>query len=129
MRLLCYLVAVLGCTHAFAETDSALFTAAPPFPPSFNGGAAAQPTPPPITASDNDDNELEALAQDITIIHYAHAIITEYRVNGRLIMVKITPAIGYPYYLVDTDGDGTFDRARYALDETALLNQWRLFSW
>lgn len=32
----------------------------------------------------------------------------EYRSGGKLYMVKITPKIGAPYYLVDQNGDGTF---------------------
>ncbi|MFN3843149.1 MAG: DUF2782 domain-containing protein [Rehaibacterium terrae] len=35
--------------------------------------------------------------------------IEEYRVNGRLHMVKVTPRRGPPYYLLDTNGDGRLD--------------------
>lgn len=36
--------------------------------------------------------------------------IEEYRENGRLVMVKVTPERGPPYMLLDTNGDGTLDR-------------------
>ena len=39
-------------------------------------------------------------------------IVSEYRVGGRLAVVKITPARGPVYYLTDTDGDGRIDRNR-----------------
>ena len=34
----------------------------------------------------------------------------EYRVGGRLFMIKVTPKIGAPYFLVDVKGDGSFVR-------------------
>ena len=30
----------------------------------------------------------------------------EFRIKGKLYMVKVTPAVGKPYYLVDRQGDG-----------------------
>ena len=35
--------------------------------------------------------------------------IEEWRVNGRLHTVKVTPARGPVYYLIDSDGDGQID--------------------
>lgn len=35
--------------------------------------------------------------------------VEEYRVNGRLHMVKVTPRRGPAYYLLDTNGDGRLD--------------------
>jgi hypothetical protein len=34
----------------------------------------------------------------------------EYRMNGKLYMVKVTPAHGVPYYLIDQRGDGSWVR-------------------
>lgn len=39
-------------------------------------------------------------------------VVSEYRVGGRLAVVKITPARGPTYYLMDADGDGRLDRTR-----------------
>lgn len=35
----------------------------------------------------------------------------EYRVGGKLYMVKVTPRVGKPYYLVDREGRGDFQRS------------------
>jgi hypothetical protein len=37
-------------------------------------------------------------------------VIEEYRINGQLYMVKVTPQRGKPYYLYDTDGNGKLNR-------------------
>ena len=34
----------------------------------------------------------------------------EYRANGKLYMLKVTPRYGKPYYLIDQKGDGQFAR-------------------
>ena len=34
----------------------------------------------------------------------------EYRVNGKLYMLKVTPPHGVPYYLIDEKGDGRMSR-------------------
>jgi len=39
-------------------------------------------------------------------------VIEEWRVNGRLHTVKVTPARGPVYYLVDSDGDGQIDNTK-----------------
>ena len=36
--------------------------------------------------------------------------VEEFRANGRLYMLKITPRNGKPYFLVDPRGDGRFQR-------------------
>ena len=38
--------------------------------------------------------------------------IAEYHVAGQLRMVKVTPARGPTYYLVDTNGDGRLDSSK-----------------
>ena len=49
--------------------------------------------------------------------------IEEYRRDGRLYMVKVTPTHGVPYYLVDTQGDGNFSRMEN-LDDRVRVPQW-----
>jgi hypothetical protein len=39
-------------------------------------------------------------------------VIEEYRVAGRLHTVKVTPARGPTYYLIDADGDGRIDNTK-----------------
>ncbi len=37
------------------------------------------------------------------------ALVEEYRIGGRVYMVRITPKIGRPYVLYDRDGDGVLE--------------------
>jgi hypothetical protein len=46
----------------------------------------------------------------VTIIKQTEQTVEEYRANGKLYMIKITPKNGIPYYLVDDQGDGKFAR-------------------
>jgi hypothetical protein len=34
--------------------------------------------------------------------------VEEHRINGKLYRVKVTPADGIPYWLIDRQGDGNF---------------------
>ena len=79
------------------------------------------PPPPPAVAS---DPELEP---QVTIIHRETETIEEFRVNGRLTMVKVTPRHGRPYYLVAEGVDGPFVR-RDSLDTGLRVPLWVLFS-
>ncbi len=46
----------------------------------------------------------------VTITKQTEQTVEEFRVSGRLYMIKITPKVGKPYYLVDDQGDGKFAR-------------------
>lgn len=52
-------------------------------------------------------------------------VITEYRVAGRLQVVKVTPARGPTYYLMDRDGDGRPDEDEGPVSPV----YWKLFEW
>ncbi|GAB4420292.1 MAG: hypothetical protein OHK0054_11180 [Sideroxydans sp.] len=52
--------------------------------------------------------------------------VEEYRANGKLYMIKITPKHGKPYYLVDERGDGKFARQE-SLDSGLRVPRWVLF--
>jgi len=65
---------------------------------------------------------------DIVIRYKDGAKIEEYRVNGQLRYAKITPKIGPSYYLIDTNGDGTFNKRHDQL-ENPPIQQWLLYSW
>lgn len=49
-------------------------------------------------------------APPVTITPSGQGRVVEYRANGRLYMLKVTPKVGKPYYLVDQKGDGQFSR-------------------
>ena len=70
----------------------------------------------------------EALEPEVTIIETDREVIQEYRVNGRLYMVRITPQSGPPYYLLDIDGDGQLDVEEDDISNIA-IPQWVLFRW
>jgi len=54
-------------------------------------------------------------------------IVSEYRVGGRLAVVKITPARGPVYYLTDSDGDGRIDRTPLGTRDVPVY--FKLYGW
>jgi len=64
---------------------------------------------------------------EITIIKRGEDVVQEYRVNGRLYMLKVTPRFGPPYYMIDDRGDGKFAR-QDNLDSGVRVPQWVLFN-
>jgi hypothetical protein len=63
------------------------------------------PPPPPGYSLD------PALEPQVTILRRGTETVEEYRVGGKLYMIKVTPAGGGPpYYLIDERGDGKFAR-------------------
>ena len=51
-------------------------------------------------------------------------VIHEYRVAGQLRMVKVVPARGVTYYIVDRDGDGRLDPR-----EESPVTWFKLYGW
>jgi hypothetical protein len=60
--------------------------------------------PPPPGMSD------QALEPQVTIIRRGEDKVEEFRLHGKLYMIKVTPPHGVPYYLVDEQGDGVMMR-------------------
>lgn len=85
------------------------------------------PPPPPLPDSVPAGSD-EELQPEVTIIRRGKDVIEEYRVGGQLYMVKITPSKGKPYYLMDSDGDGSLETRRNELDNPEVI-QWRIFTW
>ncbi len=71
----------------------------------------------------------EPIEPEVTIIKRDGATIEEYRVNGKMYMVKITPSAGKPYYLVDRDGDGQMESRLSEVYDDFVVPQWVIFSW
>jgi hypothetical protein len=64
---------------------------------------------------------------DVTIRQDGDKFIQEYRVNGFLYAVKITPKYGKPYFLVRADGTSAqFIRSD---QPDMLIPQWEIFKW
>lgn len=64
------------------------------------------PEPPPMPAGMSD----EEMEPQVTIIQRGEDKAEEYRLAGRLYMIKVTPPHGVSYYLVDEQGDGVMVR-------------------
>lgn len=87
---------------------------------------AALPQPPEIPPQVESG---EVLEPEVTIIESDKGTTEEYRISGRLYMVKITPVAGPPYYLLDSNGDGVLDVREEARPGNISIPQWVLFSW
>ena len=97
---------------AYAQSDDEEFAEAP-MPPEL---------PEPIESGD-------VIEPEVTIVRTEKETIEEYRVNGHLYMVKITPAVGPAYYLIDRDGDGQMEGKMSDIYNTPYVPQWVLFTW
>lgn len=91
----------------------------------FPLAAPAQDETAPTTGQD----ESARPTPDVTIIQGEDKTIAEYRIHGRLYMIKVTPEKGTPYYMVDTDGDGNLESRRSELTEDLLIPSWTLLEW
>jgi Protein of unknown function (DUF2782) len=85
-------------------------------------------TAPPKAPSETD---AEGLQPEVNIIRREDKTIEEYRLNGRLYKIKVTPKNAPPYFLVDRDGDGSFETRRMesTLEPDLMIPQWVLFRW
>jgi hypothetical protein len=81
----------------------------------------APPPPPPLQSG-------EALEPEVTIRRTEKETIFEYRQGGRLVLVRVQPVSGPPYYFVDTNGDG---RLEYRPGDPVRnnINQWVIKRW
>ena len=72
----------------------------------------------------------EQLEPTVTIREEEDRRIEEYRLNGRIYMIKVTPKNGIPYYYIDTDGDGQLelDMDQQALNPVQPVH-WKIKEW
>ncbi|MFZ5508630.1 MAG: DUF2782 domain-containing protein [Pseudomonadota bacterium] len=64
-----------------------------------------------------------ALEPEVTIIRRGEDVVEEFRINGKLYMIKVTPPHGVPYYLIDYRGDGRMVRQE-SLDSGLRVPMW-----
>ena len=76
-----------------------------------------EPPPPPPGLDDGSQEP------QVTIKKQGEDTVEEFRLNGKLYMVKVTPPHGRPYYLIDDKGSGVFSR-RDDLDSGLRVPQW-----
>jgi hypothetical protein len=93
---------------------------APPPPPML----PPEPGPPPSSGVDE-----EELQPEVKITKRGEDIIYEYRVNNQVYMIKVVPRIGFPYYLVDQDGDGSLETRYSNLEPNIIVPRWVLYRW
>ena len=92
--------------------------------------------PPPIPEERTEDVPIppkipqEQIEPTVTIREEEERLIEEYRLNGQIYMVKITPKGGVPYYYIDTDGDGRLelDMDKQAMNPVQPVH-WKVFEW
>ncbi len=107
----------LALASALACTEAAFGQAEPPM-------EALPPPPMPERVEEG-----ESLEPEITIRATPRGTVQEYRVNGRLYMIRVTPKRGYPYYLVDADGDGHLETTSHELAPGFLIPAWVIYRW
>ena len=83
------------------------------------------PEPPPPPAGYELDPALEP---QVTIIKRGTDTVEEFRLSGKLYMIKVTPAHGIPYYLIDREGDGKFTRDDTFTGNNIRPPMWVIFS-
>jgi Protein of unknown function (DUF2782) len=83
---------------------------------------------PPAAPSENEEENLQP---EVQIIQRIDKTIEEYRINGRLYKIKVTPKVGPAYYLIDSNGDGSFQAVPVGAgpEPNLLIPQWVLFRW
>ncbi len=86
---------------------------------------APDSAPPPMS-----DDESEVVPEPkVTIIRRKGETISEYRINGQVYLIKVKPAKGPAYYLIDTDGDGDLETRQDELDPVQLVPAWVILRW
>lgn len=88
--------------------------------PALAAAPAASLPPPPTIAAD-------AVAEpEIRIIQDGDNTVEEYRMNGRLYLLKVTPKNAPPYYLRDDEGNGQMKRIHPS--QRLVVPQWVLMT-
>ncbi len=112
-------IAVLAAAALAAALPAAAESTERPKPPGTVPLEEVPPPPPSITSKPEP-------APQITTRTEGGQTIQEYRINGKLYMMRITPSHGHPYILMDMNGDGTFTRQDHPLDSGLRVPQWVL---
>lgn len=100
------LPALLFCSFAAAEEPARL------------------PPPPPPGLGDQ-----EGIEPEVRIIQREDQTVEEYSINGQVYMIKVTPKNAPPYFLIDSDGDGSLESSPTEIEPNLLIPSWVLFRW
>lgn len=98
----------------------AMQSEAPPPPPMPD----PQPLPPKVQDPD------EQIEPQVRIRREDDRTIEEYISGGVVYMIRVIPAVGPAYYLIDTTGDGNFDSRHYH-DQIDPVHpaRWKIMEW
>ena len=67
---------------------------------------------------------------EITIVEGENRLVKEYRINGQLRAIKVTPTNGFPpYYLIDGNGNGQFQKVGPDMGEDIIVPNWIIIEW
>ena len=100
---------------------------APASKPFTRGNQPLQPIPEPPPPPPGFEPD-PATEPQVTIQRRGTETVEEYRLNGRLYMVKVTPSHGKSYYMIDNVGRGEF--LRYdAYDTGTRPPMWVIHQW
>ena len=120
-----HLVCSLALPLLLVATPVLAQTAAPKsasIPPATAQPLPAVPPPPPEMAAFD-----AALEPEVIIKKRDGETVEEFRISGKLYMIKVTPASGPAYYLVDDTGNGNFSRME-ATDSGTRVPRWLIKS-
>lgn len=98
---------ILAAVVAIALPVAAQNAVAQNAPAQNKPNAQPIPEPPPPPPGFELDPALEP---QVTIRKRGEDTVEEYRISGKLYMIKVTPPGGRPYFLIDERGDGKFSR-------------------
>jgi len=114
---------IAAVVFAAASSVAAAQSTERPKPP---GTKPLQELPPPPALPPAQPGDKDVLEPPVTTRKEGPNTIEEYRIHGKLYMMKVTPPHGHPYVLLDNKGDGTFMRQDNPLDNGVRVPQWVL---
>lgn len=107
---------------SLAGVAAAADAVAPP-PPMPKADVKLEPIPEPVASS-----SAAAADTEVTVFKRGGERVEEFRAKGRLYMVRVYPAVGLPYTLIDEKGDGVFNR-KDPRGTPVTPAQWKVLSW
>lgn len=117
------LTKVLFLSLLFGLPAIAQVTDQPPSKPAKDAIDVPPPLPPKAVAPD------DLAIPTVTIRREDGQTFEEYRVNGALTMIRVTPEKGPVYYLMDTTGDGDLETKWYENEGGIKPVYYKIFEW
>ena len=92
--------------------------------PASKAAPLAAPALPPSPTT----KEAETDEPKVVVVKKDGETLEEYRVRGKLVKTRVTPASGPAYFLVDLKGDGNFVRSD-GPEQKGAVSMWTIFEW